>query len=86
MISHLQTAGFAVDLRLVFYLWVGFVLLSAMVAKFITEPGSSSTRRLVFSSFPAWIGSLPAWFLTRPQQVITGGKIIPKTGDGSPDT
>ncbi len=86
MISHLQTAGFAVDLRLVFYLWVGFVLLSALVAKFITEPGSSSTRRLVFSSFPAWIGSLPAWFLTRPQQVITGGKIIPKTGDGSPDT
>jgi len=52
LVSRLQGAGHAVDLRLVFYLWSGFVLAAAVLARFLKEPESMRTRTLVFAYFP----------------------------------
>ncbi len=53
LVSALQGAGYAVDLRLTFYLSAVFVLLAALVAKFLHEPESVRTPTLVFSYFPS---------------------------------
>jgi len=58
LVHSLQGSGYGVDLRLTFYIWIVFVALSALAAKFVREPGSTSTRHLVFTSLPQWLNGL----------------------------
>ena len=58
LVSRLQAAGHAVDLRLTFYLWSGFVLAAAVLARLLREPESMRTRTLVFSYFPGRVARL----------------------------
>jgi hypothetical protein len=58
LVEALSRAGWHVDLRLTFYLWMGFVLLAAALAKFLREPQSVSTRVLVFGYFPTRVAEM----------------------------
>ncbi len=52
LVSTLAGMGWAVDLRLTFYLWIVFMLLAAWLARYLQEPQSVRTRILVFDLFP----------------------------------
>ena len=73
LVHGLQGAGFSVDLRLTFYVWIVFVALSAWIAKSVREPGSMSTRKLVFCCFPQWINGLFGSSPAVPPSDVPGG-------------
>lgn len=52
LVSALESKGWGVDLRLTFYLWIGFMALAAWLARHLREPHSLRTRALVFDLFP----------------------------------
>ena len=52
LISTLQARGWAVDLRLTFYLWTFFCFSAALCARWVREPDSAPTRRIVFEYLP----------------------------------
>ncbi len=60
LVSYLQRLGWAVDLRLTFYLWMAFMVTAAALACRLHDPESLSTRTLVFRHFPGcmagWLG------------------------------
>ena len=51
LVSHLQSAGYAIDLRITFYLWSIFLFVAAFLARFLHEPESMRTRSLVRALF-----------------------------------
>ncbi len=66
LVTHLEGAGYAVDLRLTFYLWSAFVLAAAALAWFLHEPESMRTRALVFSYFPNQLARFWGFVVSRP--------------------
>jgi MFS family permease len=58
LVSALEGAGHAVDLRLTFYLWILFVAAAAVMSRLLQEPDSLRTRTLVFRYFPARLAAL----------------------------
>ena len=58
LVTTLEHAGYAVDLRLTFYLWVAFVLTAAVLSRLLREADSLRTRTLVFQYFPARLAAL----------------------------
>jgi len=53
LVLHLSKAGYAVDLRLTFYLWSAFMFAATLLAWGMKEPRAFRTRALVFSYFPS---------------------------------
>jgi len=67
LVSALAQAGWRVDLRLTFYLWMLFTVAAALLARRLHEPGAVSTRTLAFECVPdhmnGWLGDrLPFLF------------------------
>lgn len=58
LVSALENAGHAVDLRLTFYLWMLFTGSSAFLSRFLHEPDSMRARTLVFRYFPSRLAGL----------------------------
>lgn len=58
LVTHLRDAGWAIDLRLTFYLWSLFMALAAAMAWRLREPGSLLTRSLVLGYFPGQLDGL----------------------------
>lgn len=52
LVSHLQSAGYAIDLRITFYFWSAFIFFGAFLAAFLHEPEVIRTRTLVFTYIP----------------------------------
>jgi hypothetical protein len=52
LVSSLQSHGWAIDLRVTFYLWIVFTFAAAICARWVREPDSSSTQRIVFEYLP----------------------------------
>jgi len=55
LVSHLASAGVAVDLRITFYLCACVIFVTALLARTLKEPESVGTRTLVFTYFPEHI-------------------------------
>ena len=55
LVSHLQAAGYPVDLRITFWLWSLFIAAAAALAWRLKEPQSVGVRALVFGHFPDMI-------------------------------
>ena len=70
MVTTLRAHGFDVDVRLTFYLWTLFTALAALMACRISEPGSISTRVLVFDYIPQWLTSMTGTILSLPEQLL----------------
>jgi len=70
LVSTLQAQGFDVDLRVTFYIWIVSMVLAALMARSIPEPGSTPTRVLVFDHIPQWLTSLPGMVFEVPAQVL----------------
>ena len=58
LVTALENAGYAVDLRLTFYLWILFVASAAVLSRLLREPDSLRTRTLVFRYFPSRLAAL----------------------------
>jgi len=58
LVTKLQAGGYPIDLRLTFYLWAAFIFVAAVLARFVREPQSVSTRVLVFSHLPGQVAEL----------------------------
>jgi uncharacterized membrane protein YhaH (DUF805 family) len=58
LVSHLAKSGFAVDLRITFYLWAVFVFAAALLARRLKEPGSMPVRALLLGYFPDRVARL----------------------------
>jgi len=52
LVSTLQAAGYAVDLRITFYLWIALVGLAAVLSRGLREPHAVTARSLVLGYFP----------------------------------
>jgi len=65
LVSTLQSHGWAIDLRVTFYLWILFVFAAATCARWVREPDSASTQRIVFEY-------LPERFLGAPGMIWSG--------------
>jgi MFS family permease len=52
LVSHLASAGVAVDLRITFYVCACVIFVTALLARTLKEPESVGTRTLVFTHFP----------------------------------
>ena len=98
LVDGLQAAGWAVDLRLTFYLWAMFVLAAAGLARRLREPGAMLTRTMLLVAFPSRLdrafrlamASLPAFIFwrQRPQIPIAEGESSippPRTAGGGAD-
>lgn len=70
LVTALQQAGYPVDLRLTFYLWTMAIACSVFVAVRLPEPGSMPVRTLMFSYFPQWLASLPAFIIELPGMIM----------------
>jgi len=70
LVTTLKAHGWMVDVRLTFYLWIVFVVAAAGLACRIQEPGSESTRMIVFAYFPRWLASLPDMVVSLPEQIV----------------
>ena len=58
LVSALEGAGHAVDLRLTFYIWIVFVAAAAGLSRLLREPDSLRARTLVFKYFPSRLAAL----------------------------
>ncbi len=45
LVSNLQSAGYAIDLRITFYFWSAFIFLGAFLATFLHEPFINKSRK-----------------------------------------
>ena len=70
LVTTLKARGWIADVRLTFYLWMVFVAAAAGLACRIQEPGSASTRTLVFVYFPRWLAALPDMVMSLPEQIF----------------
>jgi MFS family permease len=52
LVTHLQAAGYNVDLRITFWIWSLFIVIAAALAWRLKEPQSVGVRALVFDYFP----------------------------------
>ena len=52
LVSHLEAAGYAVDLRITFWIWSLFMVAAAALAWRLKEPQSMPVRALVFGYLP----------------------------------
>jgi MFS family permease len=61
LVSTLQSRGWAIDLRVTFYLWIVFMFGAAICARWVREPDSSSTQRIVFEYLPEQFVMVPGF-------------------------
>lgn len=84
LVTALQQTGYPVDLRLTFYLWTVAVASSVFVAVRLPEPGSMPVRTLMFSYFPQWLASRPAFIAELPVMLMNlwmnSAGVSPKNG------
>lgn len=59
LISTLQSRGWTIDLRLTFYLWTFFFFAAAICARYVREPHSASTRRIILEYLPECFSLVP---------------------------